>query len=260
VDIAPTIAGLAGLRSHGADGESMLPLLSQRDPPWRNSFLLEHVPNDPVAPPAFCGVRTEDYTYVYYGTGEEELYDLHQDPYELTNVADQSAMAPVIRDLRDRLRQLCRPAPPGVTLFSPQPDGGDSKGHHHNHDRKGHGGDGSGGRHGKAGGSRSSGGPSTATPTPTTTAPASPAAGWLQDAHVGNSDSVPNSAGDRTEPPRPLPTSLAAQHAGGPWFAGATQFLSVVIGILAVVALLFVALLALAPNDLLARIGVLRRR
>ena len=43
-------------------------------------------------------LRTDDYLYVEYKTGEHELYDLRKDPYELNN---QYATAPP--DLKRRL-------------------------------------------------------------------------------------------------------------------------------------------------------------
>jgi arylsulfatase A-like enzyme len=43
-------------------------------------------------------LRTEDYLYVDYKTGEHELYDLRKDPYELHNIY---ATAP--QDLKQRL-------------------------------------------------------------------------------------------------------------------------------------------------------------
>jgi hypothetical protein len=39
-------------------------------------------------PRVYAAVRTEGYKYVEYGNGEEELYDLSADPYELENIYD----------------------------------------------------------------------------------------------------------------------------------------------------------------------------
>jgi N-acetylglucosamine-6-sulfatase len=44
-------------------------------------------------------LRTEDYLYVEYKTGEHELYDLRKDPYELHNEYDTAAP-----ELRRRLQ------------------------------------------------------------------------------------------------------------------------------------------------------------
>jgi hypothetical protein len=58
-------------------------------------------------------VRSERWTYVRYATGEEELYDLAADPFELENVARADSFLPVLEERRARLRALCSPVPPG---------------------------------------------------------------------------------------------------------------------------------------------------
>ncbi|MGZ8631013.1 MAG: sulfatase/phosphatase domain-containing protein, partial [Actinomycetota bacterium] len=66
-------------------------------------------------PPTYCGVRTQRYTFVHYVTGEEELYDLGRDPFQLRNLASVPAQRDVLQALRARARQLCRPTPPGFS-------------------------------------------------------------------------------------------------------------------------------------------------
>jgi hypothetical protein len=58
-------------------------------------------------------LRAENWIYVQYGTGEEELYDLAADPYELENKARHPSMRSAIVDYRRRVRATCRPGPPG---------------------------------------------------------------------------------------------------------------------------------------------------
>ncbi|MFL5737717.1 MAG: sulfatase [Actinomycetota bacterium] len=110
IDIAPTIAQLAGVSDHGADGRSLLPLLRDPKAPWRTQFLAEHIAGG--AMPAWCEVHGTGHAYIYYADGEQELYDLNKDPYELRNIADSTRLS----GYRHRLRQLCRPAPPGLKL------------------------------------------------------------------------------------------------------------------------------------------------
>jgi arylsulfatase A-like enzyme len=110
IDIAPTIAHLAGVSDHGADGRSLLPLLRDPQAPWRTQFLAEHIAGG--AMPAWCEVHGTGHAYIYYADGEQELYDLNEDPYELRNIADSTRLS----GYRHRLRQLCRPAPPGLKL------------------------------------------------------------------------------------------------------------------------------------------------
>lgn len=113
IDLAPTIAEAAGVSlSRPPEGRSLLGVLGGRTEGWREDFLIEHLENtNPV--PTYCAVRTTSWKYVGYATGEEELYDLDADPFELENLAGEEAAAVELARLRGRLRELCVPAPPG---------------------------------------------------------------------------------------------------------------------------------------------------
>ena len=110
IDLAPTIAAAAGLPLPDADGRSLLPLLEGRPDGWRHALLIEHLRGtNPI--PTYCAVRTSRYLYASYDTGERELYDLAQDPFELENLAGS---APVEQARLDGvLERLCDPLPPG---------------------------------------------------------------------------------------------------------------------------------------------------
>ena len=103
-DWAPTIADWVGASTPDfVDGRSFAPLLSQ-DPPegWRRRLLIEFFMENRE----FRGLRTADgKTYVEYGTGERELYDLQEDPYQLENLYT-SAEQPLLSGLHDRLEAL----------------------------------------------------------------------------------------------------------------------------------------------------------
>ena len=121
VDIAPTLARLAGARLPGAEGRNLLRLLREREHvAWRGDFLVEHVAGGAAWDvPTYCAIRNARYKYVLYETREEELYDLARDPHELENLAGTAPVRALQRKLLARLRTLCRPAPPGFDAFAP---------------------------------------------------------------------------------------------------------------------------------------------
>jgi N-acetylglucosamine-6-sulfatase len=125
IDYAPTFAALAGRRMPGAEGRSLVPLLAGRQTRWRRDFLVEHLDGPPQRDvPSYCAVRGERFKYVLYQTGEEELYDLQDDPYELQSQAANPAFANLKATLRARLSRLCVPRPPGYTALAPPPHPG----------------------------------------------------------------------------------------------------------------------------------------
>jgi N-acetylglucosamine-6-sulfatase len=114
LDFAQTFANLANVSAPGAQGASTLPLLAGDAAGWRTDFLIEHWENK-VQVPAYCAVRNQQDLYVEYETGEQELYDLTADPYELTNLASDPTRATTLSALHSRMAQLCSPPPPGFT-------------------------------------------------------------------------------------------------------------------------------------------------
>jgi N-acetylglucosamine-6-sulfatase len=111
-DFAPTFASWAGVTPPPfVDGRSLGPLLSTSPPAtWRSAFLVEHRKADEEyayvkAIPNYDAIRTAQYSYVEYATGERELYDLNADPTELTNTYN-SASPTLISNLHMRLNAL----------------------------------------------------------------------------------------------------------------------------------------------------------
>jgi N-acetylglucosamine-6-sulfatase len=115
LDFASTLAAAGGVGAPGAEGVSFLPLLQHHPAGWRTSFLIEHADFKTPQAPTYCAVRNQSYIYVKYQTGEEELYDLSADPYELQNIASVPKMAATKARLYGRMLQLCSPPPPGYT-------------------------------------------------------------------------------------------------------------------------------------------------
>lgn len=159
VDLAPTFADLANRRPPPAtDGRSLVALLLGHDRDWpRRSFLLEHWPEagtvsrdaripleppdndttdtprpsrpprhrglvDPDRIPEYRAIRTKEYTYVEYMTGEHELYDLRRDPHQLVNVyprlrrATRLALTAEVAKLADCSGASCRHADARVAV------------------------------------------------------------------------------------------------------------------------------------------------
>jgi arylsulfatase A-like enzyme len=110
IDLAPTFAELAGATAPSTvDGLSLLPLLKNPNAAWRDAILIEHWPTEAGIGskiPEFYAVRTADWKYVEYSTGEKELYDLQHDPYELNNLAGQPQSAQTEAELKIKLDEL----------------------------------------------------------------------------------------------------------------------------------------------------------
>ena len=109
IDLAPTILDFAnGKGGRVADGRSLVPLIEDKLLDWGRAILLEVFFNadpgeDPETPDTnYQAVRTDRYLFARYGTGEEELYDLTNDPFELQSRHNDSAYGPVKASL-DRL-------------------------------------------------------------------------------------------------------------------------------------------------------------
>jgi arylsulfatase A-like enzyme len=110
IDYAPTFIEMAG-QEVPADiqGASLLGLMTDRAPrEWRESIYYhyyEYPQPHRVAP--HYGVRTARYKLVYYyRTAEWELFDLVEDPHELTSVFDDPNRAGLVTDLKTELRRL----------------------------------------------------------------------------------------------------------------------------------------------------------
>jgi N-acetylglucosamine-6-sulfatase len=88
------------------DGRSLLELLADPGAEWGRDILIENG-NGANGIPTYRGIRTYRYLYIEHRTtGEYELYDLVEDPYQLQSVDGHERYAKVQRDLASRLREL----------------------------------------------------------------------------------------------------------------------------------------------------------
>ena len=88
------------------DGRSLLELLADPGAEWGRDILIENG-NGANGVPAYRGIRNYRFLYVEHRTtGENELYDLQKDPFELQSLDGHAPYAKVQRDLHLRLRSL----------------------------------------------------------------------------------------------------------------------------------------------------------
>jgi arylsulfatase A-like enzyme len=101
-DLAPTIVDAANAEPGlTMDGRSLLPVVKHPGAVGDRELLIEVPPRADPGAPSFEAIRTRRYLYVEHNTGERELYDLRNDPYELQSLdADPTHDA-----LRERLAE-----------------------------------------------------------------------------------------------------------------------------------------------------------
>ena len=105
VDLAPTLAAMAGVTpDRPTDGINILPHLANPALAWRSEGLLELWTDEDRR--SFRGLRADEWKYLRYGNGEQELYDLASDPYELDNLAGRPEYAVLLAQLSARLDAL----------------------------------------------------------------------------------------------------------------------------------------------------------
>ena len=114
IDLAPTLLELAGVAvPMTMQGRSLVPLLKNELPAWRNSFLIEYY-SDKVFPRivqmGYQAVRNQRWKYIHYQelAGMDELYDLKTDPYEMRNLVNQPRAGKALDRMKTELARLLK--------------------------------------------------------------------------------------------------------------------------------------------------------
>lgn len=108
-DLAPTLLDLAGVEVPGGyDGQSLVPLLAGAPSDWRSDFLYEHRFDNKDIPKS-QGVRGQRWVYARFDEQSpvyEQLFDLKEDPQQLSNLAYAPEYADVLAAQRARCDEL----------------------------------------------------------------------------------------------------------------------------------------------------------
>lgn len=98
IDLYPTLVELCGLEKpvQQLDGASLMPYLKnpakESDEPVLTSFGEN-----------FVAFRSDKYRFIHYPDGEEELYNIKEDPFEWTNLARQDGYEDILENFRNRM-------------------------------------------------------------------------------------------------------------------------------------------------------------
>jgi arylsulfatase A-like enzyme len=102
IDIVPTILEVAGTKvKHSFHGTSLIPLSTKNINQWREDLMCQTYGHFT----SHLGrlVVTDRYKYIWNDGDMDELYDLREDPFELTNLIQNHDCNDIIEDMKKRL-------------------------------------------------------------------------------------------------------------------------------------------------------------
>lgn len=113
IDIAPTVLDVGGAEiGDHIQGRSLVPLLQGDATDWRHSILIEFYTYENPRPwlmdMDYRTIRTDRFKLIHWiqHPGEQELYDLQEDPYEMHNLIDEPTAQGLVDELQDELARL----------------------------------------------------------------------------------------------------------------------------------------------------------
>ncbi|MFQ5940571.1 MAG: sulfatase [Nitrososphaerales archaeon] len=107
IDLAPTIAELAHTSpAIMINGKSLLTLINNPEAKWSDSILIEYFFRGGTKQHNATAVRDMQFKYVELSTGERELYDMLNDPYELKNKIHDEAYSSIVEQWKGVLEEL----------------------------------------------------------------------------------------------------------------------------------------------------------
>jgi len=108
IDFCPTFLEAAGINvPQRVQGKSLMPLFRGDARGWRKSLYYHYYEEGEHNVPRHQGVRTDRYKLIhYYDSDEWELFDLEQDPQELTSIYDDPAAGDIPRQMHAELERL----------------------------------------------------------------------------------------------------------------------------------------------------------
>ena len=113
MDHLPSLCGLSGMRiPREVDGADLSDVILNRGRDSREEVLIGSYTSDwdffqtGTNWPEWRGVKTKQYTYCKWLTGEEELYNDIEDPYQMNNLVLAMKELPVLKQMRQRLKDF----------------------------------------------------------------------------------------------------------------------------------------------------------
>ena len=110
IDFAPTVLEVAGVKIPGEmQGKSLVPLFSEDNTNWRDALYYHYYEYPGIhMVKRHYGVRTNRYKLIhfYYDIDAWELYDLENDPNEMTNLYNNNNYKDIQKELHKKLEEL----------------------------------------------------------------------------------------------------------------------------------------------------------